>query len=158
MSPGSRRLVSTALGILGLMALSIAAVWVALFMFVKPAKGETVNGLKVYVIDGDTVAIASERIRLLGIDAPGTREARCERERVAGYQTKARVVDLLRFGRSVEIRRQGHDQYGRTLAHIIIDGRDLGELLVREKLAVPYRAGAEARTARLVHWCGQGGP
>ena len=55
------------------------------------------------------------------------REARCERERVAGYETKARVVDLLRFGRSVDIRRHGHDQYGRTLAHIVIDGRDLGQ-------------------------------
>ena len=31
--------------------------------------------------------------------------ARCERERVAGYETKARVVDLLRFGRSVDIQK-----------------------------------------------------
>ena len=46
-----------------------------------------------------------------------------------GLETKARVVDLLRFGRSVDIRRYGHDQYGRTLAHIVIDGRDLGEQL-----------------------------
>jgi hypothetical protein len=72
------------------------------------------------VIDGDTVAIARERIRVLGIDAPETREARCERERVAGYRAKARVVDLLRFGRSIDIHRQGHDQYGRTLARIIV--------------------------------------
>jgi hypothetical protein len=87
------------------------------------------------VIDGDTVAIARERIRVLGIDAPETREARCERERVAGYQTKARVVDLLRFGRS-------------TLARIIVDGRDLGEQLVREKLAtpLPIRRRGQSRT------------
>ena len=97
-----------------------------------------------YVIDGDTLALAGERIRLLGIDAPETRDDRCERERVAGYETKARVVDLLRFGRSVEIRRQGHDQYGRTFAHILIDGRNLGEQLVREKRALPYRSSAEA--------------
>src|SRR5829696_1300179 len=43
--------------------------------------------------------------------APETREARCERERVAGHQTKARVVDLLRFGRSIDVHRQGHDEY-----------------------------------------------
>ncbi len=38
-----------------------------------------------------------------------------------GLETKARVVDLLRFGRSIDIRRHGHDQYGRTLAHVVID-------------------------------------
>jgi endonuclease YncB( thermonuclease family) len=78
------------------------------------------------------------------------------RERVAGYETKARVVDLLRFGRSVDIHMHGHDQYGRTLAHIVVNGRDPGEQLVREKLALPYRSGAEAKAARVARWCGQG--
>src|SRR5215211_736561 len=156
MTPGNRRFVRTALAILGLMALATAVVWVGLFMFVKPARGDTVDPRMLYVIDGDTFMLANERIRLLGIDAPETREARCERERAAGYETKARVVDLLRFGRTVEIRRQGHDQYGRTLAHVLIDDRDLGEQLVREKLALPYRSGAEAKTARAAHWCGPG--
>src|SRR5215218_1955280 len=110
MTPGSHRFVKTARAILGLMALATATVWIALFLFVKPAKGETVDARKLYVIDGDTIALARERIRLLSIDAPETRDARCEREREAGYATKARVVDLLRFGRVVDIRRQGHDQ------------------------------------------------
>jgi micrococcal nuclease len=149
MSPGNRRFDRTALAILGLMAFATATVWI-----MKPAKGETVDARQVYVIDGDTIALARERIRLLAIDAPETRDARCERERVAGYE--ARVVDLLRFGRSVDIHRNGHDQYGRTLAHIVIDGRDLGEQLVREKLALPYRSGAEANSARVARWCGQG--
>jgi micrococcal nuclease len=149
MSPGNRRFDRTALAILGLMAFATATVWI-----MKPAKGETVDARQVYVIDGDTIALARERIRLLAIDAPETRDARCERERVAGYE--ARVVDLLRFGRSVDIHRNGHDQYGRTLAHIVIDGRDLGEQLVREKLALPYRSGAEAKAARVARWCGQG--
>ncbi|MFL4974258.1 MAG: thermonuclease family protein [Microvirga sp.] len=70
-----------------------------------------------------------------------------------GLETKARVVDLLRFGRSIDIRRHGHDQYGRTLAHVVIDGRDLGEQLLREKLALPYRSGAQAKAARLAQWC-----
>ena len=74
MSPGNHRFVKTALAILGLR--SHATVWIALFMFVKPAKGETVDARKVYVIDGDTIALARERIRLLAIDAPETRDAR----------------------------------------------------------------------------------
>jgi endonuclease YncB( thermonuclease family) len=145
-----------ALASLRLIALLAASGSIALVVFVRPTRAETVDAGKVYVIDGDTVAVARERIRLLGIDAPETREARCERERVAGYQTKARVVDLLRFGRSIDIHRQGHDVYGRTLARIIVDGRDLGEQLVREKLALPYRSGAEARAERMARWCGPG--
>jgi endonuclease YncB( thermonuclease family) len=142
---------------LRLMTLLAASGSIALVVFVRPTRAETVDAGKVNVIDGDTVAVARERIRLLGIDAPETREARCERERVAGYRTKARIVDLLRFSQSVDIRRQGHDPYGRTLARIIVDGRDLGEQLVRENLALPYRAGAEARADRLARWCGPGG-
>src|SRR5215208_1316585 len=75
MSPGNRRFVRTGLAILGLMALATATVWIALFMFVKPAKGETVDARQVYVTDGDTIALARERIRLLSIDAPETRDA-----------------------------------------------------------------------------------
>jgi hypothetical protein len=37
--------------------------------------------------------------------------------------------------------------FGRTLAHIIIDGRDLGEQLVREKLTLPHLPRAEASSA-----------
>jgi len=72
MSPGNRRFVKTALAILGLMALATTTVWIAVFMFVKPAKGETVDARKVYVINGETIALARERIRLLAIDAPET--------------------------------------------------------------------------------------
>src|SRR5215204_665021 len=103
-----------------LITLLAASGSIALVVFVRPTRAETVDAGKIYVIDGDTVAVARERIRLLGIDAPETREARCERERVAGYRTKARSVDLLRFSQSVDIRRQGHDPYGRTLARIIV--------------------------------------
>ena len=33
----------------------------------------------------------------------------------------------------------------------LVRGRNLGEQLVREKLALPYRSGAEAKAARLPH-------
>ena len=35
----------------------------------------------------------------------------------------------------------------------LVLGRDLGEQLVREKLALPYRSSAEAKAARLSQWC-----
>ena len=42
--------------VLGLMALATATVWIVLFMFVRPARGETVDARMFYVIDGDTLA------------------------------------------------------------------------------------------------------
>ena len=91
MTPGNRRFVKTAFALLGLMALATAVLWIALFMFVKPARGDTIDPRMLYVIDGDTLALAGERIRLLGIDAPETRDARCERNAVDRDQRRQLV-------------------------------------------------------------------
>jgi micrococcal nuclease len=94
-------------------------------------------GTSVRVIDGDTLVVGQETVRLLGIDCPETtRNARCRRqgERCEaglerGQQAKAyltRAVDS-----SVVVERHGQDRYGRTLGYVSVAGRDLGhELLV----------------------------
>jgi endonuclease YncB( thermonuclease family) len=66
------------------MALTTAVVWLVLFMFVEPARGDTVDPRMLYVIDGDTLALAGERIRLLSIDAPVTGAKRKKPARRAG--------------------------------------------------------------------------
>ena len=66
MTPGNRRFVRTALAILGLMALATATVWIVLFMFVRPAQGDTVDARMFYVIDGDTLALAGDVSVCLG--------------------------------------------------------------------------------------------
>jgi hypothetical protein len=61
------------------LCLSTLAVWLAL-----PASAETIDGNRIVVIDGDTVALpctkpepgCAERVRLVDIDAPATGEAR----------------------------------------------------------------------------------
>ena len=50
----------------------------------SPALAETFNGGRAVIIDGDTFALGSERVRILNIDAPETRGSRCERELVLG--------------------------------------------------------------------------
>jgi micrococcal nuclease len=155
MNPANPRFLQTVIFIPSLMSDATTALAAAVFAFSSPARGEVIDARKVYVIDGDTFAVGRERIRLLGVDAPETRDARCEQERIAGYRTKSRAVELVRFGGVIDTRRQGQDPFGRTLAHIVIDGRDLGDQLVREKLALPYRSGAEAKAVRMAHWCGE---
>jgi endonuclease YncB( thermonuclease family) len=98
------------------------------------------------IIDGDTFALGSERVRLENIDAPETRGSRCEAELVAGLKAKERLASLLRSG-PLTIRRMGEDRYRRTLVRVLVGGRDVGEVLMAEGLALRWQPGAEAKVA-----------
>lgn len=144
------RLLHTALG---------AAVFVLLFGIVL-AKAEVVDGDRIVIIDGDTVALpGGERVRILNIDAPETRGARCEAEAVAGYRAKERLAELIRGGK-VEVTRceasgRCQDRYRRTLARLSAGGRDFGEVLVAEGRALAWATGPAARQSRVTYWCGR---
>lgn len=127
----------------------------------SPAAAEPLEG-RIVVIDGDTVWHYSvrgerpEKIRLLDIDAPETHGSKCEAELAAGYRAKARLVELL-AQRPVSITRCGDDgrctdRFGRTLARISTPGGEVGAILLREGLALPYVPGRKAE--RAAHWCG----
>jgi endonuclease YncB( thermonuclease family) len=69
-----------------------------------------------YVVDGDSIRCGSERLRLLGVDAP---ELHCPARRkcVAGYPNASRrsLQRGIRNG-PVTYRRVTRDRYGRTVA------------------------------------------
>jgi len=87
------------------------------------------------VVDGDTVWLNREKIRLADIDAPEM-HARCHRERVGALKAQARLAVLLTG--KITIRRHGMGYYGRTLATLYAHGRDVNAEMVREGLARPY--------------------
>jgi endonuclease YncB( thermonuclease family) len=116
-----------------------------------PVSAETFDGRLAIIIDGDTLAIGTERVRLLNIDAPES--SRCEHELVMGLKAKERLAALVRSG-PLEIVRHGQDRYRRTLARVYVGGQDLGQVLIQEGLALPWRDGSDARADRLQHWCG----
>lgn len=118
-----------------------------------PAAAETLDGSRLVIVDGDTFAHGSEKVRISNIDAPESFCSRCEAELVAGLKAKERLAALLRSG-LVVVDREGEDRYGRTLARVSVRGRDVGDTLVREGLAVPWRDGADAWEERLRAWCG----
>lgn len=117
---------------------------VGLFVgWATPARAEPVDGRRVYVIDGDTVRLATgETVRLWNIDAPETSRARCEAEAALGYRAKERLAQLLRSGRVAVVRDEPNgrlvDQYGRALARLTADGRDVGEALIAQGLATRW--------------------
>lgn len=106
------------------------------------------EAVELRVWDGDTFRIGfgarSERVRLVSIDAPEI-EGRCQAEVDLAERAKRRLAELLR-GRQVLIVRSGFDRHGRTLASVKVQGRDVGEVLVREGLARTW-------SGRREPWC-----
>jgi len=81
------------------------------------------------VVDGDTVWIEGEKIRISEIDTPEM-DGRCPAERALALRAQARLVELLNAG-PVQFERVGTDRYGRTLARF----GAVSETLIREGLA-----------------------
>ncbi len=86
------------------------------------------------VIDGDTVVLEDgERVRSLLIDAPETTggEIECFGEEATRFK-----ADLV-LGREVELiyDEQCRDRYGRLLAYLVVEGRDVSELFVERGFA-----------------------
>ena len=94
------------------------------------------------MIDGDTLEIHGERIRLFGIDAPESGQtcldAKGQRYRCG--QKAALVLDA-RIGAGVVIcERKGMDRYGRVVALCCVFGEDLGAWMVGLGWALASRA------------------
>lgn len=107
----------------------------------------SVHGGDLRVIDGDTVALGRERIRIENIDAPesGGRAA-CDAELMLAAVATRELEGLL-DGRAVQIERTGRDRYGRTLARLTVNGADVGAALVELDAAVTW-------AGRTHDWCG----
>lgn len=93
----------------------------------------------ILVIDGDTLRIGDERIRIMGLDTPETHRARCMGEYTLGAQATRKMANLVRQG--VTIERGGIDRYGRTLAVVRVNGRDVAVTMIGAGLARAYHGG-----------------
>jgi endonuclease YncB( thermonuclease family) len=105
-------------------------------LFVIPAQGAAAEIVgRASVIDGDTIEIRGQRIRLFGIDAPegrqlcqmGDRSYRC------GQKAALALADFI-GAKTVRT-----DRYRRTIATCFVNDRDLGAWLVREGWALAFR-------------------
>lgn len=106
------------------------------------------DGRMLKVVDGDTVRSDEERYRLLGIDAAEIHHAQCDAERRLGALTKHRLEALLQTG-PAEFKPNPpteRDRYGRLLTSLLVNGVDVGCILIREGYARPWRGRRE-------DWC-----
>ena len=83
------------------------------------------------VVDGDTIYLDNgEKVRFVGVNTP-------ERG-VEGYIASKNFVQKLCLNKEVGLDiddSKHHDKYGRTLAVVIVDGKNVNEMLLKEGLA-----------------------
>ena len=94
------------------------------------------------MLDGDSLALAGEDIRLFGIDAPESRQV-CRDGAGRPYRcgrAAARALAAATAGRTVACTRLERDRYHRQVALCTADGRDLGDTMVRAGHAVDTAA------------------
>ena len=93
------------------------------------------------VVDGDTLRDGDERYRVENIDAPERGAgAECVDERALAEAARAYLLEWISGASRVEALPSGRrDRYGRIVAHIEIDGVDLGERLMARGLARRWR-------------------
>ena len=101
------------------------------------------------VVDGDTIWLHGQKIRIADIDAPEISDPDCEAERATGLRTTARLTAWLNAAPfEVHPNPDGRDEdrYGRKLRILSRDGSSAVETLVAEGLATRW---GEARR----RWC-----
>jgi hypothetical protein len=90
----------------------------------RPQKPRLLEGRQIRSIDGDTFAVGSERFRIRGLNAPETTEA-------GGFSATQRL-DLLLHEGPVLVIPYGQDTYGRTLAEVYVNNRNVADVMKEE--------------------------
>jgi endonuclease YncB( thermonuclease family) len=137
---------------------------IALFLTIHTAHAETIAG-RASVIDGDTLEIHGERIRILDIDAPESRQTCTQPDGTewrCGQKAALAVSDWI-AQRQVTCETSKKDMYDRWLARCATGSNDLGKWMAVNGWAVPYRdckcevirdAAKAAKLAKVGIWSG----
>lgn len=131
----------------------IATIAALVLCFVPPFEAVVVG-----VYDGDTITVRTDetiKIRLHGIDSP-------ELKQPFGQASKQAMSGLV-FGKNVTVKPNKKDRYGRTIARVEADGRDVSITMVETGMAHWYEqyakhdtelqsAQTKAKSAKLGVW------
>ena len=99
-----------------------------------------VKSIEVKVIDGDTIHLNGEKIRFTGIDTPELKQT-CNKDNKiipCGIEARKLLIDKI-SDNNVKCKREGKDQYKRTLAECFVNNLSLSSYLVRKGYAFAYR-------------------
>ena len=114
---------------------TIYCLWILLLLATGTFAQDLIHGRCVAVSDGDTIKVLATdrellRVRVAWIDCP-------ELSQPFGRRAK-QFMSALVFGKNVELHPHAIDRYGRTVAMVFVDGRDVGLMLIKAGLAWAY--------------------
>lgn len=131
------------------LVLAVPALLIAAGHFRAPA-GPTapmvaVESSALYAVDGDTLDLHGERIRIEGVDTPEMAGA-CPAEIEAAHAARNHLARLIALG-PITVQRLGQDRYGRTLARVFWRGDDVARLMIAQGHGRAYYGGRRSA------WC-----
>ena len=107
--------------------------------------------------DGDTITftlpdlhpIIGEKIsvRVNAIDTPEIK-GKCDKEKYDAKKAKKMVADILKSAEHITLKNMERGKYFRIAADVLVDGEDLGNMLIEAGLAVKYDGGK-----KIHKWC-----
>ncbi len=120
----------------------------ALLLCANVLSAEEFNAKVIAVMDGDTIMVlrdsAKIKIRLANIDAPevghagmGDKSPNSQKDQAFGLASRESLLEMVRK-KQVRINSQAVDQYGRTVATVLLDGHNVNEEQVRRGMAWEY--------------------
>jgi endonuclease YncB( thermonuclease family) len=122
----------------------------------------TIGNGEIRVIDGDTVTMKGKNYRLVGFDTPEISRAKCDGERARGVQAAVRLRSLISSGVITlqEVRCScppgtagtSYCNFGRLCVMLQHNGENVGDILIRERLARPLNCG-QFRCPKRLGWC-----
>lgn len=130
-----------------------------------PSSSEPIDAHNLSVVDGDTIRVSGmdRSVRLVGFNTPETANAQCDAESRLGAAAAARLVQLIDSGDlnltlvacACRPGTEGTDlcKFGRACGTLTVAGRDVGDLLISEGLAVPFICGPTRCPATPRPWC-----
>lgn len=87
-------------------------------------------------------------VRVRGVDAPEIKgQLPCEKN--TARTAKRLIENLMRRSKRIDLNDVARDKYFRILANVIVDGRNLSEILLKNNLAYAYGG----KTKKKVNWC-----
>ena len=103
-------------------------------VYVRNYDGDTItfNLPKLHPIIGKKISI-----RINGIDTPEIKGG-CEKEKYDALQAQQMVAEILKDAEQITLKNMKRGKYFRIVADVIVDGENLGNMLIEAGVAIKY--------------------